>query len=169
MSKFKVGDRVRFFRDGCLKLETGIITHINRTQPTEYPIEVKWDHSNLTDRFTLDGRYWIWSDDVKLELIEVDSDVVQDADEHVITAPEMRFVPDMSKSAREFLRVQVMVYNQVDEFFKNDKIGAMAVNRRTIKTIERDYLGHKGIFYVRLVDESSGFPCESDDLGALFE
>jgi hypothetical protein len=64
---FKVGDRVYFNSNGY-----GTITKLTQSKTEQYPIEVKWDDTNITSTFTKDG--YVWSchtdNDPKLSVVK---------------------------------------------------------------------------------------------------
>lgn len=60
---FKVGDKVRAWG------VDGIVTN-HRGLDADYPVIVKFDHDNLHDFFTLDGKLLFWHKEPSLVLVE---------------------------------------------------------------------------------------------------
>lgn len=83
---FKVGDRVYFNSNGY-----GTITRLTQSKTEQYPIEVKWDDTNITSTFTKDG--YVWSchtaNDPKLSVVNKANRLAKDMSPEDRGADEM--------------------------------------------------------------------------------
>lgn len=71
-AKFKVGDRVHF-----VTRDYGTITKISQSEIENYPIEVRWDKTNVVSTFTKDGYIWNGHTDNAPQLTVVDKAKVE--------------------------------------------------------------------------------------------
>lgn len=173
VSKFKVGDRVHF-----VTRDYGTITKISQSETENYPIEVRWDKTNVVSTFTKDGYIWNCHTDNAPQLTVVDKEKgetgmgkIAGVINHNITSKE----DEKMGAESEKFKVGDLVYSPFSGVGKIIKIGANKtieypievkwLEKKDVTTFSYDFFTLAGSFYSDRRDTNRDIvPVEDVDL-----